>query len=197
MQTNGQGTVGTAAGVINTSRYFPGNPCFFRQNNTDFSPGANHFFATFWVKSASMTQRHDASFVGKFYVPSDMEWLVYLDDTTHQIHFSVNATNNVTTTVTSTTAINDIVNWYFVAVGWDGTNIKISVNGGPYVTASFAGPVFSGTGNPFFMGSESGSQQWNGYIDEAAIWIGRADLTISDVQQLYNNGAGLPLSAFQ
>lgn len=144
-----------------------------------------------------MTQLHDASFLGKFYVPSDMEWLAYLDDTTHQIHFSVNATNNTTTTVTSTVAVSDITSWYFVAVGWDGTNIKISVNGGPYITAPFVGPVFSGTGIRFYLGSEGGSQPWNGNIDEVAIWIGRNDLTISDVQQLYNNGAGLPLSSFQ
>jgi hypothetical protein len=38
---------------------------------------------------------------------------------------------------------------------------------------------------------------WNGQIDEVAIWIGRNDLTISEVQQLYNNGAGLPFSSFR
>ena len=54
------------------------------------------------------------------------------------------------------------------------SGIKISVNGGPYVR----------------------SQPWNGQIDEVPIWIGRNDLTISEVQQLYNNGAGLPFSSF-
>jgi hypothetical protein len=54
------------------------------------------------------------------------------------------------------------------------SGIKISVNGGPYVR----------------------SQPWNGQIDEVAIWLGRNDLTISEVRQLYNNGAGLPFSSF-
>jgi hypothetical protein len=57
-------------------------------------------------------------------------------------------------------------------------------------------PVFSGTGAEFSLGSENGSQPWNGDIDEVAVWIGRNDLTISEVQQLYNNGAGLPFRWF-
>ena len=55
------------------------------------------------------------------------------------------------------------------------SGIKISVNGGPYVR----------------------SQPWNGQTDEVAIWIGRNELTISDVQQLYNDGTGLLFSSFQ
>jgi hypothetical protein len=89
------------------------------------------------------------------------------------------------------------MSWYFVAAGWDGTNIKISVNGGPYATASFTGPVFISTAAKFCLGSENGSQPWNGDIDEVAVWIGRNDLTISEVQQLYNNGNGFPFSSFR
>jgi len=47
------------------------------------------------------------------------------------------------------------------------------------------------------IGLEIGSGGgWLGQIDEVAIWIGRNDLSISEVQQLYNNGAGLPFSSF-
>jgi Concanavalin A-like lectin/glucanases superfamily len=195
-QTQGQGVIGSAPGAINTCRYFPRNPSFFRQNKTDFSPGANHFFTTLWVKAASLTQLNDASLVGKYSSTVDQEWLVYRDSNTGLIHFTV-GNGSSSATVTSTTPINDTVNWYFVAAGWDGTNIKISINGGPYVTTPFSGPVFVGSNVPFYMAAEGGSQQWYGYIDEVAIWIGRNDLTPADVQQLYNNGAGLPLSSFQ
>jgi Concanavalin A-like lectin/glucanases superfamily len=197
VQTNGQGIVGSAPGVINTSRYFPGSPFLFRQSYTDFSPGANHFFATFWAKAATLNQFNDASFLGKFGLPSDGEWLVHFDISTHKVRFVVTPDSSTGTAVESTTTIDNTTSWYFVAVGWDGTNIKISVNGESYVTASFAGPVFSGTGAAFCLGSENGSQQWNGDIDEVAVWIGRSDLTISEVQQLYNNGAGLPFSSFR
>jgi hypothetical protein len=189
------GIVGSAAGVINTSRYFPGNACFTRGSWTDFAPGANHFFATFWTKAATLTYSYDASFLGRYSLPS-AEWLVWFNNSTHKVRFSVSATGNTATTVDSATALTNTTSWYFVAVGWDGTHIKISVNGGPYATASFAGPVFNGGGSNFVLGSENGANPWFGEIDEVAIWIGRNDLTISEVQQLYNNGAGLPFGSF-
>jgi hypothetical protein len=195
VETPGQGIVGSDSGVINTCRYFPGNPCLFRQSWSDFSPGPNHFFATFWAKAGTLNQLNDASFVGKFGLPYG-EWLVYFDIVTHKVKFTVTTDGSTARTVISTATINNTTSWYFVAAGWDGTNMKISVNGGPYATASFTGPVFIGTAR-FMLGSENGSQQWNGDIDEVAVWIGRSDLTISEVQQLYNSGAGLPFSSFR
>src|SRR5207237_4993484 len=130
------GIVGSAAGVINTSRYFPGRACFFRESWTDFAPGANHFFATFWTKAATLTYSYDASFLGRYGLPYS-EWLVWYNISTHKVRFSVSATGNTATTIDSTTALTSTTSWYFVAVGWDGTHIKISVNGEPYVTASF------------------------------------------------------------
>ena len=189
------GIVGSAAGVINTSRYFPGRACFFRESWTDFAPGANHFFATFWTKAATLTYSYDASFLGRYGLPY-AEWLVWYNISTHKVRFSVSATGNTATTIDSTTALTSTSSWYFVAVGWDGTHIKISVNGEPYLTASFAGPVFNGGGSKFVLGSEDGSNPWVGEIDEVAIWIGRNDLSISEVQQLYNKAAGLPFSSF-
>jgi len=200
VQTTGEGIVGSTVGVINTSRVFPGSGAsFFRQSLTDFAPGTNHFFATFWAKAATLSQLNDASFLGKYSIstsPSDAEWLVYFNDTTKRARFAVSANGSTGTAVEATTAFANTTNWYFFAIGWDGANIKISVNGGPYATASFAGPVFNGGRSEFCIGTEGGSQPWNGQIDEVAIWIGRNDLTISEVQQLYNNGAGLPFSSF-
>ena len=127
----------------------------------------------------------------------DAEWLVYYRNNTKKIRLATSLNGSLTLTVVeSTTALANTTTWYFIAAGWDGTNIKISVNGEPYVTASFAGPVYNGGGSTFAIGSESGGNVWNGQMDEVAIWIGRNDLTISEVQQLYNNGAGLPFSSF-
>jgi hypothetical protein len=190
------GTVGSGPGIINTSRYFPGTTNFYRESLTDFAVGASHFFVSFWIKAGSLTQNHDASFMGRFAGSPNREWLVYFDNTTHQIKLIASLDGTSFFTVESKTAITDTVNWYFVAAGWDGTNIKISVNGEPYSTTSFAGPVYT-VSNKFSIGSESNSNCWFGNIDEAAIWIGRNDLTMSDVQRLYNNGAGIPLSSFQ
>jgi hypothetical protein len=195
-------SVGTTAGVINTSRSFDGSggTAFFSPFSTNFSPGANHFFTTFWMKAGTLTQtNNDSGLIGKMsFSASDGEWLVYYRNGTNKVRMDVSLTGRVASQIVleSTTAISNTTDWYFIAAGWDGTNIKISVNGGPYVTASFAGPVFSGNGAVFSIGTESSSNYWNGNIDEVAIWIGRNDLTISEVQQLYNNGAGLPFSWF-
>ena len=198
------GIVGSAGGVINTSRDFPGGmggtgAANFLDNSsssfTNFAPGANHFFVTFWAKAATLTYSYDASFLGRFNLPK-AEWLVFFNPTTKKPKFVVTADGSTQITVEATTAFTNTTGWYFVAAGWNGTNIKISVNGGAYATASFAGPVFNGGGSVFAIGSEGGGNVWNGQIDEVAIWIGRNDLTISEVQQLYNNGAGLPFSSF-
>ena len=190
---------GSAAGIINTSRSFPGNGGFFSSSHTDFSPGANHFFTTFWAKTATMTYLNDGGFVGKYSInvsPSDAEWLVYLDPASLKPKFDVSRDGSTAATVVATTAFANTTGWYFIAAGWDGTNIKISVNGGAYATTSFTGPVFSGNTISFCLASEGGATIFRGQMDEVAIWIGRNDLTISEVRQLYNNGAGLPFSSF-
>lgn len=192
--------VGTAAGKINTSRSFPGGNAYFSSaNTTDFSPSSNHFFFSLWAKIGNLTQgQSDTGLLSKTGSSSDKQWILFYRNPTREATLSVSLNDANTFSVAAATAFADTTTWYFIAGGWDGTNIKISVNGGPYVMTPFAGPV-SPTGNiPFTIGLEIGSGGgWLGQIDEVAIWIGRNDLTISDVQQLYNNGAGLPFSAFR
>jgi len=191
--------VGTAAGKINTSRNFPGGNAYFCSlNTTDFSPGSDHFFFSFWAKAGNLTQgQSDTGFLSKTGTANNRQWIVFYSNTTKQVKFNASIDDLNTFQVVATTAFADTTTWYFIAGGWDGTNIKISVNGGPYATTAFAGPV-APTGNiPFTIGLEIGSGGgWLGQIDEVAIWIGRNDLSISEVQQLYNNGAGLPFSSF-
>jgi hypothetical protein len=83
--------------------------------------------------------------------------------------------------------------WYYVAGGWDGTAIKLSVNGGAFVTAPYSTRMVNG-GDNFKLGYEAGSL--DGKMDEFGFWIGRC-LTQTEVGQLYNNGAGLPFSSFR
>lgn len=190
----------TAAGKINTSRDFPGGHAYFcSSNTTDFSPGSNHFFFSLWAKIGNLTQgQSDTGLLSKTGTSSDRQWILYYRNTTRKATLNVSLDDAHTVSVAAATAFADTTTWYFIAGGWDGTNVKISVNGDAYVTTPFAGPV-KPTGNiPFTIGLELGSGGgWLGQIDEVAVWIGRNDLTISEVQQLYNNGAGLPFSAFR
>jgi Concanavalin A-like lectin/glucanases superfamily len=191
--------VGTAAGKINTSRNFPGGNAYFCSlNTTDFSPGSNHFFFSLWAKAGNLTQgQSDTGLLSKTGTANNKQWILFYKNRTRKPTLAVSLNDANGFSVVATTAFADTTTWYFIAGGWDGTNIKISVNGGPYATTAFAGPV-APTGNiPFTIGLEIGSGGgWLGQIDEVAIWIGRNDLSISEVQQLYNNGAGLPFSSF-
>jgi hypothetical protein len=192
--------VGTAAGKINTSRNFPGgNAYFYSLSATDFSPGSNHFFFSFWAKAGNLTQgQSDTGFLSKTGTLNNRQWIVFFDNVSKKPKLNVSLDDTHTSTAIGATAFANTTTWYFIAGGWDGTNIKISVNGGAYVTTPFAGPVNPNGNVHFTIGLEIGSGGgWLGQIDEVAIWIGRNDLTISDVQQLYNDGAGLPYSAFR
>ncbi|HEU0048112.1 MAG TPA: LamG-like jellyroll fold domain-containing protein [Nitrososphaera sp.] len=196
IQSNGGGPIGSVPGIINAARSFPGDTMFIRNTSTsDFSPGSNHFFVSFWAKAGSLGQR-EMEMVSKFTSQvGNREWIVFLDLSTRKAVFFASSDGATVSSVSSSIAFANTTTWYFIVAGWDGTNVKISINGGPYVTASFPGPIFKGSAL-FTIGSENGSLPWIGQIDEMAIWIGRNDLTISDVQQLYNNGAGLPFSSF-
>ncbi len=196
IQSNGGGTIGSVSGIVNTARSFPGTAEFIRNTwRSDFSPGSNHFFVSFWAKASSLGQR-EMELVSKFTSQlGNREWIVFLDLNTRKAVFFASSDGSTVTSVSSAIPFANTTTWYFIVAGWDGTNVKISINGGPYVSASFPGPIFRGAAM-FSIGSENGSLPWIGQIDEMAIWIGRNDLTISDVQQLYNNGAGLPFSSF-
>src|SRR5437660_9378493 len=87
-------------------------------------------------------------------------------------------------------------NWHFVVGGWNGTVLKISVDGGAFATTAFAGPIFGDGTGVFQVGAEAASNTWNGLIDEVAIWIGKNDMTDTEVGLLYNEGAGLPFESF-
>lgn len=191
------GSVGSVSGVISTARSFPGTGGNYLRRNSDssFQPGASSFSITLWAKPASLTQGTFPTIVG-YAKTLNIEWMVNFYDGNAAPYFSVSA--NGVTEVQAVAATNSFPNtstWVFIACTWDGTNIKISVNGGSFVTAAFAGPVFSGTSD-FEMGTRGAAGLWNGAIDEVAFWKGRS-LTLAEVQQIYNAGAGLPFSSFQ
>lgn len=95
-----------------------------------------------------------------------------------------NATNCGVTTpvVVSSTATITPNNWNYVTVTLSGTALTFYINGISAGTGTITNLCGSVTGN-LTLGKDRGTNYYNGYIDEVAIW-NRA-LTPSEVQQIY------------
>lgn len=95
--------------------------------------------------------------------------------------------NSAATTIVGGTTINTAT-WYHLAVTYDGTTIKIYVNG-----TSDAAPVsstFVAPSNGFTIGTRvSNDIFFNGQIDSVKIW--KAALTASQITADYNSGNGV------
>ena len=85
-----------------------------------------------------------------------------------------------------------IGNWVMITMTYDGTNLKVYVNGN-------STPVYSGTGtltltdNKFRIGEVGGytaGQYFDGLIDMPYLWDTRA-ISTTEIAELYNSGNGL------
>lgn len=188
-------TIGTAAGIINGGRTYPGTAGYYHRRDADTTFGqfgSNYFTVTLWVKPGSLSQGTYPGIISKF-ATSNIEWGILFNDGNKKAYLDVSSNGTSETTVDAATAFPDTSTWLFVAAGWDGVNIWISVNGGAFATTPWSSNLFTGTAD-FYLGARTGTP-FNGEIDEVGIWSGRS-LSLSEVQQLYNSGAALPYSSF-
>lgn len=192
--------IGTTSGKINTSRLWPATQAYFYGGaSTNFQPGTQHLSFSLWINFVSTGYAGGSGDVGlltKTGTADNKEYIFWYasGSAVFKFMFFVSADGLTTTTLQWPTSPVAGV-WYHCAGGWDGTNIWITINAAPRLTAAFAGPIFIGN-TGFQMGFESGSSAFlNGSMDEVGIWIGR-DLTDADIALLYNSGNGLPFSSF-
>jgi len=185
------GTVGSDTGIILTGRTMDGSSAnrLSRADDVDFEPGPSPFFATMWVYTTTLVQ---SSFPGLFAKETEggqQAWGTFFNDPDNKVGFLVSPTGAAPFTIVYTASALSTNAWQFVAFGWDGANIVISLNGGAFQTTAFSSSVQSGT-SPIYIGFRGGSiSSWTGRVDEIAFWKGRA-LTIAEVQTIYNGGAG-------
>lgn len=104
-------------------------------------------------------------------------------------YLSTSGTSAVALSSTTTTYVAST--WYHVAVVYNGTDVRIYVNGSLDCTpASMTGNLYNGTA-PYRIGTETNSSEqitnlFNGLIDEVGVF-NRA-LSLSEVQDIYTNG---------
>lgn len=81
-------------------------------------------------------------------------------------------------------------NWVHIAVTFDGDNVRIYLNGALEATSAPTAVNPPSSENDIVFGGRVSLNGWyNGLIDEIGLWD--RQLVLSEIQELYNDGAGL------
>ena len=170
----------SATGKINTAVTFAGSS-YFNAGNV-LKPTAAITISA-WVKTTS---------TGSFGIVSNY----YYDgfDLTTQPDGTIAFEINDTYALNSGTNISTGA-WFHVVSTFDGSNLKMYINGVSDVTPlSHSGSIpYSGSGN-FQIGARLSGNKFTGTIDEVGVWD-RA-LTPTEIALLYNTGSGKAYSTF-
>ena len=168
-----------ATGKINEAFEFDGSASHITAG-TVFNVNTGDFSVSAWVKFDSLSGGVVA--MSDFSNPTNNKWLVYTDQV-DQIRFLTKDSSN--NDVYSTSTINT-GNWYHLVVTRSGSTGKIYLNGTLDTTGNTASGDIS-SGGTSSIGRFS-STYFDGVIDEFAYYT--KELSLSEVQELYNNGAG-------
>ena len=87
--------------------------------------------------------------------------------------------------------------WQFVAMAYDGVNMKTYLDGILQDTLAVPNITYgtSATWNPFYIGRTSGGSQYmNGNIDEVSLF--NTELSQSDITSIYNSGTPTDLTSY-
>ena len=143
-------------------------------------PANQQFTATAWVDPESIV--NDSPVVCNW---GTSGFFLGMSPSTFTInaHDSGNATHPLSSGITPS-----ISNWYFIAGGWDGTNLWIQVNAGARSTLAVA-TLHAFTDN-FSIGSypgNGGSLPQDSFVAGVGLWF--RSLSTDEISQLYNAGS--------
>lgn len=174
-------SVGSVTGVVGNAADFDGTNYLSAPNDSAFNT-TGEFTVTVWIYSTIVTGAQGV--VGVWHV-GGRQWLIVRQSSL--LRFYCSSTGINFTYISSPVPTNT---WSFVAAGYDGSNIFISLNGGAMTTTPFTGPIYGASGQNLEVGAYfGGSYLFYGLIDEIGIW--HRALTASEITQLYNSGNGL------
>lgn len=176
--TNSNVTYGT--GKINNGAIFNGSSSAFTFATVPVT-GSSSFSVSFWLKAGSLVSGMSVLHFGTD--ASNQAFNVYLDASSKIAANFTGGGGQVTSTTSLSTSV-----FQLVTMTYDGTNVRLYVNGNIENTSSSYTSANIGTTNKFIGKYAGNTNWWNGSIDEIGMWS-RA-LTGSEITQLYNSGAG-------
>ena len=182
------GATPNVAGKINTAYDFDGVADDISLGSDDSLFPTDKITVSSWIKveGQSGTQIILSTEV------SDNGWQVRVYDNgdgTFDFASRIKTTSAYTTARESVNHLN-IDTWYFVVMTWDGSNIKLYINGTLEETVALTGTIVYGTPS-CVMGDAPRNigLNFDGILDEVGIW--NRTLTSTEISDLYNSGDGL------
>lgn len=148
-----------------------------------------------WVQLNSKSTGDNQILVRDFNDSTSVGWNLFYDNNSDDFgfNFTDGAGSFVVVNGTTSPSINT---WYHVVTHWDGSDLRLFVNGSQEGSVS-ANSTSNDTGTVFGIGSQDGGREYlNGKIAPVRFWNGRA-LTSTEISTLYNNGSGLSLSTIK
>jgi hypothetical protein len=188
------GTIGTAAGIIDNARVIDAdNEYFSHASNADLQTGDVDFTAQAWVKFTNLVTYRPI--VCKDAGGSNREWNLLFDpdQTPDAIAFSVwNGSSNVGSVASSESISSDI--WYHIVVRFTASSNELAIFVDNTKDTATGGSNPATSTADFEIGRLVSALGTRATIDEVGFW--KRALTDDEVSQLYNGGAGLSYDDF-
>jgi len=163
-------------GNINHAAFLNGTDAYVQVNHSP-SLDLNHFTVEAWINFfTSTTYNHVIVNTGSW----TLQTVGY--STSKQILFTIQQAGIPGPTNVASTSYVAPNTWYHVAAVYDGTTMKIYLNGNLDVShnLTFSNPIITSS-NDLYIGSTRGAGLFGGYIDEVRVWsYDRSDAQVFD-----------------
>ncbi len=151
-----------AGGRFGRAGSFDGTSYIYVPHNSSINP-TNSITVAAWARSNTSTWNNYTMFVSK-----RNAFVLGPQSGTKLMYFYVYVNNGWR--IASFTPTFDITLWHHYAGTYDGTNVKLYIDGAPVASTTYAGNINTDTG-PLYIGKDDGySRQFNGLLDEVAIF---------------------------
>lgn len=158
---------------------------------TNFAVGGPALSLTAWVKNSSLASGIDQRFISKADDATEdaTYWMLGLTSTgENRLQFRLRA-GGVTTTLTAAAGDLPLNTWYHVAATYDGSTMRLYLNGTEIDSIAKSGSIAAGGSVPVDIGrSPDGSNHLRGAIDDVRIY--RSALDASEIAALV--GSDIP-----